>query len=70
MEIQVVRHLAVRVCTIERLVIRLRETGRVACRPRLCMCPHVTSQGQDPDRLIRLAHLRNRHLTATTAPKY
>ena len=48
--------------TIERLVRRLRETGRVADRPRSGR-PRVTSQRQD--RAIRLAHLRNRHLTAT-----
>ena len=50
------------VSTIERLVRRLRETGRVADRPRSGR-PRVTSQRQD--RAIRLAHLRNRHLTAT-----
>ena len=46
---------------IERLVRRLRETGRVADRPRSGR-PRVTSQRQD--RAIRLAHLRNRHLTS------
>ena len=50
------------VSTIERLVRRLRETGRIADRPRYGR-PRVTSQRQD--RAIRLAHLRNRHLTAT-----
>ena len=50
------------VSTIERLVRRLRETGRVADRPRSGR-PRVTSQRQD--RAIRLAHLRYRHLTAT-----
>ena len=45
------------VSTIERLVRRLRDTGRVANRPRVMM-PHQ-------DRAIRLAHLRNRHVTAT-----
>ena len=54
---QVARHFGVHVSTIERLVRRLSETGRVADRPR------VTSQRQD--RANRLAHLRNRHLTAT-----
>ena len=56
----VARHFGVHVSTIERLVRRLRETGRVADRPR---SGRVTSQRQD--RAIRLAHLRNRHLTAT-----
>ena len=46
---------------IERLVRRLRETGRVADRPQSGR-PRVTSQRQD--RAIRIAHLRNRHLTA------
>ena len=50
------------VSTIERLVRRLRKTGRVADQPRSGR-PRVTSQRQD--RAIRLAHLRNRHLTAT-----
>ena len=59
---QVARHFGVDVSTIERLVRRLRETGRVADRPRSGR-PRVTSQRQD--RAIRLAHLRNRHLTAT-----
>jgi hypothetical protein len=47
----------VNVSTIERLVRRLRDTGRVADRPR------VTTPRQD--RAIHLAHLRNRHVTAT-----
>ena len=59
---QVARHFGVHVSTTERLVRRLRETGRVADRPRSGR-PRVTSQRQD--RAIRLAHLRNRHLTAT-----
>ena len=59
---QVARHFGVHVSTIERLVRRLRETGRVADRPRSGR-PRVTSQRQD--RAIRLAHLRNRHLKAT-----
>jgi hypothetical protein len=46
----------VNVSTIERLVRRLRDTGRVADRP------HVMMPRQD--RAIRLAHLRNRHVTA------
>ena len=56
------QQVGVHVSTIERLVRRLRETGRVADRPRSGR-PRVTSQRQD--RAIRLAHLRNRHLTAT-----
>ena len=59
---QVARHFGVHVFTIERLVRRLRETGRVADRPQSGR-PRVTSQRQD--RAIRLAHLRNRHLTST-----
>jgi hypothetical protein len=47
----------VNVSTIERLVRRLRDTGRIADRPR------VTTTRQDM--AIRLAHLRNRHVTAT-----
>jgi hypothetical protein len=53
-------------CTSERktngLVRRLRDTGRVADRPRRG-CPRVMMPHQD--RAIRLAHLRNRHVTAT-----
>ena len=45
------------VSTIECLVRRLRDTGRIADRPR------VTTPRQD--RAIQLAHLRNRHVTAT-----
>jgi len=52
----------VNVSTIERLVHRLRDTGRVADRPRRGR-PRVTTPRQD--RAIRLAHLRNRHVTAT-----
>ena len=59
---QVANHFGVNVSTIERLVRRLRETGHLADRPR-SGCPRVTSRRQD--RTIRLAHLRNRHLTAT-----
>ena len=50
---QVARHFGVYVSTTERLVRRLRETGRVADRPRSGR-PRVTSQ-----------RLRYRHLTAT-----
>ena len=59
---QVARHFGVHVSTIERLIRRLRDTGRVADRPRSGR-PRMTSQRQE--RAIRLAHLRNRHLTAT-----
>ena len=59
---QVARHFGEHVSTIERLVRRLRETGRVADRLRSGR-PRVTSQRQDRD--IRLDHLRNRHLTVT-----
>ena len=59
---QVANHFGVNVSTIERLVRRLRETGHLADRPRSAR-PRVTSRHQD--RTIRLAHLRNRHLTAT-----
>ena len=59
---QVANHFGVNVSTIERLVRLLRETGHLADRPRSGR-PRVTSQRQD--RTIRLAHLRNRHLTAT-----
>ena len=59
---QVARHFGVHVSTTERLVRRLRETGRVADRPRSGR-PRVTLQRQD--RAICLAHLRNRHLTST-----
>ena len=59
---QVANHFGVNVSTIERLVRRLRETGHLADRPRSGR-PRVTSRRQD--RTIRMAHLRNRHLTAT-----
>ena len=59
---QVANHFGVNVSTIERLVRSLRETGHLADRPRSGR-PRVTSRRQD--RTIRLAHLRNRHLTAT-----
>ena len=51
----------VNVSAIERLVGRLRETGRLADRPRTG-CPRVTTR---QDRVIRLAHLRNKYVTAT-----
>ena len=52
---QVAMQFGVNVSTIERLVRRLRETGRLADRP-------LTGR---QDRAIRLAHLRNRYVTAT-----
>jgi transposase len=54
---QVALQFGVNVSTIERLVRRLRDTGRVADRPRVTM--------PRQDRAIRLAHLRNCHVTAT-----
>ena len=62
---QVANHFGVNVSTIERLVRRLRETGHLADRPRSGRS-RVTSRRQDST--IRLAHLRNRHLTATETP--
>ena len=59
---QVANHFGVNVSTTERLVRRLRETGHLADRLQSGR-PRVTSWRQD--RTIRLAHLRNRHLTAT-----
>ena len=59
---QVAMQFGMNVSTIERLVHRLRETGRLADRPRTGR-PRVTTQHQD--RAIRLAHLRNRYVTAT-----
>ena len=59
---QVALQFGVNVSTVERLVRRLRDTGRVADRPRRGR-PRVTTPRQD--RAIRLAHLRNRHVTAT-----
>ena len=59
---QVANHFGVNVSTTERLVRRLKETGRLADRPRSGR-PRVTSRRRD--RTIRLAHLRNRHFTAT-----
>ena len=59
---QVALQFGVNVSTIERLVRRLRDTGRVADLPRRGH-PHVTTPRQD--RAVRLSHLRNRHVTAT-----
>ena len=59
---QVALQFGVNVSTIECLVRRLRDTGRVADRLRRGR-PRVTTPRQD--RTIRLAHLRNRHVTAT-----
>ena len=50
------------VSTIERLIRRLKDTGRVADRPRRGH-PRVTTPRQDGT--IHLAHLGNRHVTAT-----
>ena len=61
-QLQVANHFGVNVSTIERLVRRLRETGLLADRPWSGR-PRMTARRQD--RTIRLAHLRNRHLTAT-----
>jgi hypothetical protein len=52
----------VNVSTIERLIRRLRDTGRVADRPWRGR-PRVKTPRQD--RVIHLAHLRNSHVTAT-----
>jgi transposase len=59
---QVDLHFGVNVSTVERLVLRLRDTRRVADRPRRGH-PRITTPRQD--RAICLAHLRNRHVTAT-----
>jgi transposase len=59
---QVALQFGVNDSTIERLVRRLRDTGMVADRPRRGR-PRITTPRQD--RSIRLAHLRNRHVTAT-----
>ena len=58
---KVARHFGVNVSTIERLVRRLQETGRLADRPRSGR-PRVTSRRQD--RCIVVSHMRNRRLTA------
>jgi transposase len=55
-------HFGVNVSTVERLVRRLRDTRRVADRPRRGR-PRIATPRQD--RAICLAHLRNRHVTAT-----
>jgi hypothetical protein len=52
----------VNVFTIERLVRRLRDTGRVADRLWRGRSRVTTSR---QDRTFHLAHLRNRHVTAT-----
>ena len=59
---QVALQFGVNVSTIERLVRRLRDTGRVADRPRW---GHPCLMMPRQDRAIRLAHLHNRHVTAT-----
>ena len=59
---QVALQFGVNVSTIERLVRCLRDTGRVADRPRRGRL-HVTMPRQDW--AIHLAHLPNRHATAT-----
>ena len=59
---EVALQFGVNVSTIERLVRRLRDTGRVADRP-LRGRTRVTTPRQD--RAIHLAYLRNRHVTAT-----
>ena len=59
---QVALQFGVNVSTIERLVRHLRDTGRVADRRQLGR-PRITTPRQD--RAIRLAHLRNRHVTTT-----
>ena len=58
---QVALQFGVNVSTIERLVRRLRDTGRVTDRPRWGR-PRVTTPRQN--RAICLAHMRNRHVTA------
>jgi transposase len=63
---QVALQFGVNVSTIERLVRRLRDTGRIADRPRRER-PRVTTPRQDG--AIHLAHLRNRHVTATETVK-
>ena len=59
---QVALQFGVNVSSIERLVRRLRDTGRVADRPRRGR-QRITTPRQD--RAIYLAHLCNRHVTAT-----
>ena len=60
---QVALQFGVNVSTIERLVRRLRDTGRVADRSRRGRL-RVTTPRQDST--IRLAHLRNRHIHPKT----
>ena len=59
---QVALQFGVNVSIIERLLRRLRDTGRLADRSRRGR-PRVTTPHQE--RAIHLAHLRNRHVTAT-----
>ena len=59
---EVALQFGVDVSTIERLVRPLKDTGNDADRPRQGR-PRVTTPRQD--RAIHLAHLRNRHVTAT-----
>ena len=59
---QVALQFGVNVSSIERLVRRLRDTGRVVDPPRRG-CQHITTPRLD--RAIYLAHLCNRHVTAT-----
>ena len=60
-KLQVARCFGVHRSTIKRLIVRLRDTGRVADRPRSGR-PRVTSQREY--RFMRVAHLRNRDRTA------
>lgn len=60
-QLHVARQFRVHKSTISRLVSRLNATGRVDDQPRSGR-PRVTSRRQD--RVLRLAHLRNRRLTA------
>ena len=53
-------------CTINRLVLRYRATGSVADRPR-AGAPRVTSRRLDV--YIRVCHLRNRFLTASSTAR-
>ena len=62
MQQQVALQFGVNVSTVERLVRGLRDTRRVADRPRRGR-PRIMTPRQD--RAILLAHLRNRHVTAT-----
>jgi transposase len=59
---QVALQFGVNVSTIDRHVRHLRDTGRVADRPRRGR-PRVTAPRQD--RAIHLTHLCNRHVTVT-----